>query len=747
MEYPPMRSKLLLALSLSLLAGCATFKELQPKPELSPAERGYIELRNDKEDFQLDQGKQYFIRFPRPLHDNFDIVLTTNAKWYMDTYLTRTFDDGKGPIVRIQDEASREDSSNVYAVDLSSGTYFWVIDTVRQDIALRLQYRYVPRWRYRFENEYAGFKQTLSGSLVDRSTYSSSPGATPIESVDFAERLGYVGSRTSKLTAMNGQLKKLADLFPPDIAAANDTAYQNFKTLRAAVEDEIQFQQNYAAALSIFQKEKNAGNNTGSFLSDAPAYAEFLRQHDRYPAPIVEKARKAIMLRLNDAVPYYEQQLRNKKDVKPFVLDPPLEPVQKLYAASGRGVPPAFEALRTFVERFNLEASALQAATVRLKELHALVDKTISPPAASFYAGIEASARDIRAGIPPAQAASSERYRGLEAASLLALELAKAAEQADDFQALFGSGSQVAADITARSWWAAESKTRDLFVGKDGRTFASVERHRDKLVRWFESDIFNGVRNATRERLDAFVKLHESTYTDVPRLYADSAFQPAYNLTFSAAGQAALAQKKSQIDEYIDKVRHFQFPEAAIRVIYADFTRDMSAPDGVDRTRAVVEHGKEYKGNDKQLTSIVSECDPAAAKWIVHPKEYRRLLALPVTSNRKGSNDYMFRIRLQIPSDAQFPVFDVNIKLPRELAEGAGREQWYDLITINNTPIKNEGRFRITSPTSDNGYESQITPVQMDKEGRNILEVRFKKSSYRVYEISAMAQVPIMKKN
>ena len=194
-------------------------------------------------------------------------------------------------------------------------------------------------------------------------------------------------------------------------------------------------------------------------------------------------------------------------------------------------------------------------------------------------------------------------------------------------------------------------------------------------------------------------------------------------------------------------MRHFQFPEAAIRTIYGDFTRDMNVAEGVDRARAVVEHGKEYKGNDKQITSIVSECDPTAAKWIVHPKEYRRLFALPVTNNRKGTNDYMFRIRLQIPSDAQFPVFDINVKLPRELAEGAGREQWYDLITINGTPIKNEGRFRITSPTSDNGYESQITPVQMDKEGRNILEVRFKKSSYRVYEISAMAQVPIMKKN
>jgi hypothetical protein len=742
-----MRSKLLLALSFSLLAGCATFKELQPKPELSPAERGYIELKNDKEDFQLDQGKQYFIRFPRPLHDNLALVLTTNVKWYMDTYLTRTFDDGKGQLVRIPDGAPREDSSTVYAVDLSSGTYFWVIDTVRQDIGLHLHYRYVPRWRYTFENEYAGFKQTLAGSLVDRSIFLSSPGATAIESVDFARELEYVGSRTSKLTAMNEQLKKVADLFPPDIAAANDTAYQNYKSLRASVEDEIRFQQNYAAALSIFQKEKNTGNNTGSFLADASAYAEFLRQHDRYPAPIVEKARKAIMLRLNDAVPYYEQQLRNKKDVKPIVLDPPLEPVQNLYAASGRPVPPAFEALRSFVERFNLESAGLQTATVRLRELHALLDKTTSPPAGSFYANIGASARDIRAAIPPAQAVASERYRGLEAASLLSLELGKAGEQADDFQALFGSGAQIAADITARSWWAAESKTRDLYQGKDGRTYASVERHRDKLVRWFESDIFNGVRDATRERLDAFVRLNESSFADVPRLYADSAFQPAYTLTFSASGQAALAQKKNQIDEYINRVRHFQFPEAAIRTIYGDFTRDMNVAEGVDRARAVVEHGKEYKGNDKQITSIVSECDPTAAKWIVHPKEYRRLFALPVTNNRKGTNDYMFRIRLQIPSDAQFPVFDINVKLPRELAEGAGREQWYDLITINGTPIKNEGRFRITSPTSDNGYESQITPVQMDKEGRNILEVRFKKSSYRVYEISAMAQVPIMKKN
>jgi hypothetical protein len=35
----------------------------------------------------------------------------------------------------------------------------------------------------------------------------------------------------------------------------------------------------------------------------------------------------------------------------------------------------------------------------------------------------------------------------------------------------------------------------------------------------------------------------------------------------------------------------------------------------------------------------------------------------------------------------------------------------------------------------------------MDKAGRNILEIRFKYAGFRVFEISAMAQVPIIRKN
>lgn len=168
---------------------------------------------------------------------------------------------------------------------------------------------------------------------------------------------------------------------------------------------------------------------------------------------------------------------------------------------------------------------------------------------------------------------------------------------------------------------------------------------------------------------------------------------------------------------------------------------------GVEKARAIVEHGKFYRGDDKQAKGLIIECDVEAAKWIIKPKEYRKLFALPVTSNKQGTNDYMFRVRLNIPSEAQFPVFDVNLKLPQEIAEKSKQEQWFQSITIDKKPIKNEGRFRVTSPTAENNYEVLITPVQMDKEGKNILEVRFKYPGFRVFEVSTMAQVPIIRKN
>ena len=122
-------------------------------------------------------------------------------------------------------------------------------------------------------------------------------------------------------------------------------------------------------------------------------------------------------------------------------------------------------------------------------------------------------------------------------------------------------------------------------------------------------------------------------------------------------------------------------------------------------------------------------------------------LALPLTTNIGGSNQYMVKINIQIPSEAKFPVYDINIKLPQEVAKHAGSRQWYEKITFNGKLLKNEGRFTITSPDPNNDYIAQISPLQVNKTGNNVLEIRFSYDAFKVLEISVMGQKPIIKKN
>ena len=148
----------ILILSL-FLTSCAAFKELEPKPDLSPFERGYIELKDGKDNFELDAGNKYFIKFPIPLKDRYYLVLTTQEKPFLHSYLTSTFDDGKDPIIPIVDEAISNDSISVYAIDRKVPTFYWVIDEVRRDLVLTLRYRYVPQWRYTFEKPADGWEK------------------------------------------------------------------------------------------------------------------------------------------------------------------------------------------------------------------------------------------------------------------------------------------------------------------------------------------------------------------------------------------------------------------------------------------------------------------------------------------------------------------------------------------------------------------------------------------------------------
>ena len=49
-----------------LFIGCASYKQLQPKPVLSPAESGYIELKNGKKILILKKTRNISSIFPLP---------------------------------------------------------------------------------------------------------------------------------------------------------------------------------------------------------------------------------------------------------------------------------------------------------------------------------------------------------------------------------------------------------------------------------------------------------------------------------------------------------------------------------------------------------------------------------------------------------------------------------------------------------------------------------------------------------
>lgn len=735
----------ILILSL-FLAGCAAFKELEPKPELAPVERGYIELKDGKDNFELDKDKKYFIKFPPPLRDKFYLILVTRSKPALHDYLTSTFDNGKGPIIPIIDETISSDSISVYAIDRTTPTFYWVMDTVRQDLILSLRYRYAPQWRYTFENKYAEYKDILAGNTIDRSTYNSIDLNFNFDRFDFAHELPRVQDSEGKIKSMKDELLRLERVFPPDIAAAKDTAYEQYVALRGKVDDELTFQENYSTIMTLFKKELDSRGNTEQFLESVPYFTSVVSQRERFPAIITTKASQTFLRRLDEIAPYYDNMVRNKGGMGKISPDPSLDQITELFQACGEAIPRGTESIIKFVNRFNLETDGLQHAKAKFDSLRAFFSAHIDAAGPTFYADLAGKVMDIKSTIPQPQASRIDPYGSYACATTLARELTSASNRASDLQTIYQGAGLTAERIGARTWSLAESQLRDLWETPVYSDNPEVTTQRSVLVKRFENDIFDAVRSASEQRIDAFIAAHAMAIDNVPSLYADSAFLPVYQLAFSSEGPGDLLRKKRQIDSYLENIKYNQFPENSIKSIYADFVRN-SRDRGVEKARAIVEHGKFYKGSDKQVKGLITECDVDAAKWIVRPAEYRKLFALPITSNKQGTNEYMFRIRLQIPSEAQFPVFDVNVKLPQEVAEKSGQQQWYESITIDNKPIKNEGRFRITSPTAMNNYEALITPVQMDKEGKNILEVRFNYPGFRVFEVSAMAQVPIIRKN
>jgi hypothetical protein len=868
------------------LTGCAAYKELEPNPEIVPKEGQYKYLKNGDENFVLKKDKKYVVKFPRPEQNNFYLILAGKNKPLLyshlqnyfnaevETTLTRSFGFREGAVQKIIDENPASDSISVYAIDSLSTSYFWLIDTVRQETELALRYRYIHQWRYKFENEYNKYREILADNTIDRTVFNAIDVHYNTDVIDFNRSIANADSKNKKLKSVYDDMLTLEQIVPPDVKKSNDTVYSTYTAFRTNLNDEVLFQEHYLALLTNLNKEIETRGDIVSFLKAAPGFTDLLADPKKYPVRINDKIKKIVSARLTEILPYYDGLVKNSTDSYDIGSHQELDNVPKLYKACDINFPADLKNLISFFHKYNAEREALLAAEKNIGDLNAMAESVTGRPGKSFYSAALAVLEKTKNTLLESEAGRVENYGKYKCAMMLdrkntsmALFVESLTGQMKTLQVLDGkmeeidamftqtptwpsdnfytaarksiegiesslsssqpvqivpySSSKIAVWVNDRlttetirvkklqmqyqvaeeivphinafrteenyrsiikllnesrtlgfllaqypdidtlslgrqtrtisnylnnkAWGSAESSIDELFRDRDYLNPDALAEKRNQNVRHYESELFQKVNLASRSSAETFINNNVTTLKNVPALYKDSAFIPVYTLTFSSTGPKDLQQKKKQIDDYLTEMKTTTFPETAIKALYKELTKNIR-DQGVEKARAIVDHGKFYKGTDRQVKNLISECDYSVPKIITKASEYRKLFVLPVTSNKKGENDYVLRLDMQISSDAEFPVFDVNITLPPELAQNAEQKAWFDEITINNKPIKNEGRFHITAPTSANNYESQITPVQLSKGSANILEIKLKHNAFMVFEVSVMAQRPIIRK-
>jgi len=792
--YFTMRIHSAIPFMLLLLGGCATFKELEPVPPLQSAERGFIELRNDKENFLLKQNNKYFIKFPRPLDINFYLVLQTSAKRTVHNYCTAMFNDGKSPILPIVDEAVDQDSLSVFVIDTSNAFYYWVIDSVHQDTPLSIRYRYVPQWRYTVENKYDLYRHILVDNSIDKHAYKVMGPQFDFDTFDAATEQQKLQAKNKLLLEMQSELVKLEKLYPANITASHDTMYQRYVELGNDTRSELQFQTDYHMLLSILQKESETKGNFIAFMNLSKEFEQFLNQKDRFRAPIIEYFKGVFLSRLEGAFPLYDTQLRKKNNISIIDLKPPIEDVEKLFIACGQQLPINLKEVRNYINEFNVPAKWINDAETTYEAISSTMQEKSPWPENSYYPEMISKLEKVKSENPEYNLDKFERYKNLSVHSLLSdglqnimqkigqretqfqraadivqlinalrlqndykgiiqilrtnRDLSFVIDQYPDIDALLlkSQTDKIREQLNAQDWKETEDGLSILINDQNYLSPSKISAKRLQTVQSLESDLYERVKKLTFERIDSFTKMNEATINDVAPLYADSSFLPVYRLTFSSESPERLAQKRRTIEMYLNEVKTIRFPEKAIRIIYQDLTK---APrdNGVEKAHSILAHAKFYKGQDKSIRNIIDECDPMIAKPLIKAKEYRRVLVIPVNDAARSSNEYLFRINIKIPSEAKFPVYDINFKVPSAIAEKAGKTQWFTKILLNKKVVKTEGYMRITAPSADNNYEAQITPVEISKDGENIIEVQFNYPSFQLFEISVMAQVPIIRKN
>ncbi|MBN1130074.1 MAG: hypothetical protein JXA71_13870 [Chitinispirillaceae bacterium] len=794
-----MRIKVLSLAMALVLMNCAAYKQIKPKPALSSQESGYIELKKGKKNLSVNKNKKYFITFPAPQEDHFYLVVTSPLKQKFATYLTPELTKKKTPGPKIEDETWGPDSMSVYPVDKSHPSYYLLLENVGEKIKdLPLNYRYTPQWRFKFEGKHAIYRETLAKNRVDRGVYNGIGTTQKLDGFNFELVMDSVARHTGELKTLEKELMALESIFPSGIVNSTDVAYLNYKKLKKELDEEIVFQKNYSAVLGFFHKEYQTRGNMFTFLGFVEDFIVYFSQKNGLPDHIVKESREYLQKRFAEVPAFYGERLKTKDDAAPFDTNyfriGAVRRLDTLHQVSGVAPTPEMSALIKFMTDYDAKALAMQGIKDSLAVVARFVKDGPNLPADDFFGKVNKRVDGIEKAIPTGIDKSYGKYSELacskklnEAIGVLNTDVLKqlaqyrAAEElviqlnilraGRDFSAMIGLLRQkpemtflidkyreldkmsideqtkaIRTALGGNAWRESETHLKNLHADQNFIDPAMLQV-KSSAVQDYEDSLYTKVDKVTRVNVTKFLDEKINQFENIDSLYADSVFLPVYDITFSSGSRKDLAERKAALVADLLKMKDNEFPARAVKLLYDQF---LKTPDdnGVLKARAIVAHGNYYKGNDDEIKIRIAEADPLRAKWIVNPKEYRRVFVVPVTDNRKGKNKYIVRFNVKLKKEeAVFPVYDVNIKLPKEVAQNAATEQWYDQISVNKVPLKNEGRFTITAPTAANNFETQMTPVQMNKDKANVLEIVFHYPAFKVLQISVMVQKPIIKKN
>ena len=792
-----MKFKILTLIAVLVLMNCATYKELQPKPELNNQEAGYVELKKGKKDFELKKDKKYFITFPAPQYDHFYLIITSPQKQKFKSTFTGEFTKQR-PGQLIADETWSPDTMSVYSIDRGKPAFFWLIEQVPEKIEdVSLRYRYAPQWRFKFEHRYTSYKETIAKNRVDRGVYNAIGAAQHLDGFNCPLVMDTVSRHTAELLTVQKELLALESIFPPNVVNSTDVAYLNYKKLKGDLDEEIVFQKNYTAVLGFFYREYQTRGNVFAFLGYIDDFITYFSMNDRLPEHIVKESQSYLQKRLAEVPSFFDQRLQTKDDAKPLDTNyfrmGALNRLGPLHSAAGLKISPEFEAVAKFMNDFDAKSKVFAALRDSLDKITKFVREGPTMPPDDFFKGVNARIGVLQTLVPAGVDQSYGKYQGFVCAQKFNQELGTyntdllklVAQYRDaenivkqlnvlksqhDYSTMIGvlkqnqqlgflpdkyrdldkmsieeQAKNISAALAGNAWAQAENALKKLHTDQNFLD-PSMITVKEGVVRDYEDSLYSKVERVTRTRVNKFCDSNVTTYENIDSLYTDSVFLPVYDITFSSGNRNDLVGRKNTLVADLAKMKENEFPARSIKLLYDQFVK---TPDdnGVLKARAIVAHGKHYTGDDKEIKIRISEADPLLAKWITKPKEYRRVLVVPVTDNRHGKNKYVVRFNINVPTDAVFPVYDVNIKLPKEVAQNAAAAQWYESISCNKKMLKNEGRFSINAPTAANGYECQITPVQMNKDETNFLEIVFNYNAFKALQVSVMVQKPIIKKN